>query len=98
MSKFEICIRGENFLVRGEDGAPRKTGFYAARFVEAQDTAKAVEKAMDSFRNELKDRVLNDKSDPPTMKVVDLRGVYFFEKTMVFDDFELPGEGFLWDD
>ena len=98
MAKYEICIRGDNFLITDENGTPRKTGFFAARFVEAPDTTSAVDKVMDSFRQELRDVVLNDKSDPPVMKVVDIRGVYFFEKTMVFDDVELPGEGFLWDD
>lgn len=97
MSKFEICVRGENFLIK-RTGPSKKNGFYAARFVEAKDTSAAVEIAMDSFRKELKEMVLNDESDPPSMKVVDLRDVYFFEKVMVFGDVELPPRGYLWDE
>ncbi len=97
MRKFEICIKGDNFLVE-RNGEVKKHSFYAARFIEAPDTSAAVGLAMDSFREDLKGLVLNDKSDPPVMKVIDARDVYFFEKTMVFGDTELIGEGFLWDD
>jgi len=97
MTKFEICIQGKNFLIKRYDEV-KKNGFYAVRLVEAEDTSSAVQKAMDIFRTELKGRVLNNKSDPPVMKVVDVRDVYFFDETMVFGDTELPPRGFLWDD
>ncbi|GMR05019.1 MAG: hypothetical protein BMS9Abin23_0943 [Thermodesulfobacteriota bacterium] len=97
MKKFEICIRGDNFLVE-RHGEVKKNGFYAVRFVEAEDTSKAVDKAMDSFRTELKDKVLNDKSDPPVMSVADVRDVYFFEKLMEVGEVLLPPTGFLWDE
>ncbi len=97
MTKFEICIQGKNFLIK-RNGEVKKNGFYAVRFIEAEDTSTAVLKAMNLFRTELKDLVLNDESDPPKMRVVDVRDVYFFEKTMVFGDIELPPRGYLWDD
>ncbi len=95
MNKYEICIEGKNFLIE-RDGKVKKQGFYAARFIEAPDMSAATKMAMDSFREELKGRVLNEESDPPRMKVLDVRDVYFFEKTMVFGDTELKPEGFLW--
>ncbi len=96
MKKFEVCIRGENFLIE-LDGEVKKHNFFAARFIEAKDSSTAVGMAMDSFRKELKGRVLNEESDPPELSIVDIRDVYFFEKTMIFEDTELIGEGFLWD-
>jgi len=97
MAKFEICIHGQNFLVERQ-GEVKKHSFYAARFIEAKDTTTAVEMAMNSLRKDLKGQVLNDESDSPELKIVDIRDVYFFEKTMVFEETELIGEGFFWDD
>ena len=97
MKKFEICVRGRNFLIK-EDDEPKKFGFYAARFVEADDSSTAAKIAMDSFRAELKNIVLNDKSDPPMMSVVEVRGVYYFEDRMEVGDMVLSGKGFLWDE
>jgi uncharacterized membrane protein len=96
MKKFEVCIRGTNFLIKTDNKA-KKNGFYAARFVEAKDTSTAVEIAMDSFRSELKDAVLNDKSDPPVMNVEEVEEVYYFQDSMVVGDKVLPGKGFVWD-
>lgn len=96
MTKYEVCIEGKNFLVE-IDGEVRKRHFFAARFIEAEDMSSATKKVMDSFREELKGKVLNDESDPPSMRVADVRDVYFFEKTMVFGDTELFPKGFLWD-
>jgi len=97
MRKYEICIEGKNFLIE-RDGEVKKRGFYAARFIEADDMSAATGLAMDSFRKELKGRVLNDSDDPPAMKVIDVRDVYFFEETMVFGDTELLPKGFFWKD
>lgn len=97
MRKYEICIEGKNFLIK-RDGEVKKQGFYAARFIEAPDMSAATKMTMDSFREELKGLVLNEESDPPRMKVLDVRDVYFFEETMVFGDIELPPRGFFWQD
>lgn len=96
MRKFEVLIRGNNFLVERE-GKVRKTGFYAARFVEANDSSAALEKAMDSIRSGLKDAVRNDPSDPPSLKVEVVEEVYYFNENMEFGDMLLPGRGFYWD-
>ncbi len=97
MRKYEICIEGKNFLIE-RNGETKKRGFYAARFIEASDMSAATGMAMNSFREELKGLVLNDPDDPPAMKVIDVRDVYFFEETMVFGDIELPPKGFFWQD
>jgi len=97
MRKIEVCIRGRNFLMKTDKGT-RKRGFYAARFVEANDISSAVSMAMDSFRAELKGQVLNDKSDPPAMTVVDASEVYYFQDKMEVEGKVLSGKGFLWDD
>lgn len=97
MKKFEVCIRGRNFLIKKGNKA-KKNGFYAARFVEANDYSAAVGIAMDSFRAELKDAVMNDQSDPPIMNVVEANEVYYFQDKMVVGDKVLPKEGFVWDE
>jgi hypothetical protein len=109
MRKFEVCIRGMNFLIKTDnkvkktgliktDNKVKKTGFYAARFIEANDMSTAVQIATDSFRAELKDIVLNDKSDPPVMNVEEVEEVYYFQDNMVVGDKVVPGKGFLWDE
>lgn len=97
MKKFEVCIRGNNFLIK-KGKKVKKNAFYAARFVEANDYSAAVGMAMDSFRAELKDVVMNDPSDPPTMNVIDVKEVYYFEDKMAVGDKVLPAEGFVWDE
>ncbi len=97
MRKFEICVRGRNFLIE-EDGKQKKFGFYAARFIEAEDSSSALKIVMDSFRTELKSIVLNDESDPPNMKVVEICDVYYFTEKMEVGDMVLTGKGYLWDE
>ena len=97
MKKFDVCIRGQNFLIK-KGSKVKKNGFYAARFIEANDYSDAVGIVMDSFRTELKDVVINDKSDPPKMNVVEVNEVYYFQDKMFVGDKVLPGEGFIWDE
>jgi hypothetical protein len=68
MKKFEVCIRGANFLIK-TGNTVKKNAFRATRFVEAKDIPDAVDKAMNSLRAELKPAVLNDESDPPSVDV-----------------------------
>lgn len=97
MKKFDVCIRGTNFLIK-TDNQVKKNGFYAARSVEANDISSAVERAMDSIRTELKNSVVNDKADPPVIKVEDVAEVYYFGDTMELEDKTVPTKGFLWDE
>ncbi len=96
MRKFEVCMRGENFLVK-RDGKVKKTGFHAARFVEAMDMSAATQMAIDSFKAELGPDVYNEKGDPPKLSVVEVEEVYYFQDEMSVGKMLLPGEGFLWD-
>lgn len=97
MKKFEVCIMGKNFLIKRGRSA-KKNGFLAARFVEADDYSSAVEAAMNSLRSDLKDVVVNDKSDPPVLNVVEINEVYYFQDRIEVGDKVLTGEGFLWDE
>ncbi|MDD5434255.1 MAG: hypothetical protein PH343_02375, partial [Nitrospira sp.] len=83
MKKFEVYIRGKNFLISTDNGV-RKNNFYAGRFIEADDMSDALDRAMGSIRAGLKDAVLNDKSDPPTMKVEDISEVYYFQDKILW--------------
>ena len=97
MRKFELCIRGQNFLIK-RGSKVKRTGFYAARSVEANDMSAATEIAMASFRADLKDIVVNDESDPPALKVEEICEVYYFQDKMEVGDKVVPTKGFLWDD
>lgn len=97
MKKFEVYIRGKNFLIR-TDNEVRKNNFYAGRFIEANDMSDALEMVMGSIRSELKDAVLNDKSDPPTMRVEDISEVYYFQDKLLWQGMNLPLDGYVWDD
>lgn len=96
MKKFEVCIRGQNFLIKtGKKSV--KNSFYAARSIEANDMSEAVDKAIASFKEELGDTVRNDKSDPPVLKVEEINEVYYFQEHMIVDKRLVPTKGFLWD-
>jgi hypothetical protein len=99
MKKFEVCIKGKNFLVKKDEEA-KKHGFYAARGVEAKDTTDAVDVAMGLIRAELKKDVLNDESDPPIMCLEELCQVYSLEDSMEMEvgEKKYPTKGFVWHD
>ncbi len=97
MKKFDVCIRGTNFLIN-TDNKVRKNSFYAARSVEANDISSAVESVMGLIRSDLKDSVINDKGDPPVVKVEDVAEIYYFGDSMQLEDKVVPTKGFLWDE
>jgi len=100
MGKFEVCISGRNFRIKTAKKVKTKN-FHAARFVEASGPSDAVQKVMAVLHEELKDSVANSESDPPTVDVVDVSEVYYFQKNMVVESLNnmvLPGEGFFWED
>src|SRR3972149_6192090 len=96
MKKFEVCIRGTNFLIKSGNQVKRN-GFYAARFIEANDSSAALESVMGAIKSELKDVVLNEKSNPPKVSVEDIYEVYYFGDKIVWEGKQLPPEGFVWD-
>ncbi|HEY4620001.1 MAG TPA: DUF2231 domain-containing protein [Nitrospirota bacterium] len=97
MKKFEVCIRGSNFLIQSGNQVKRN-GFYAARFIEADDMSGALDIVMNSIKAELKDVVLNDKSNPPKVSVEDIYEVYYFGDKIVWEGKNLPPAGFVWDE
>lgn len=96
MKKFEVCIRGNNFLIK-KNNHVRKHGFYAVRFIEGDDMSDVLKIVMDSIKSELKDVVLNDKSDPPSMSVEDIYEVYYFQDTVEYKGKSILPEGFVWE-
>ncbi len=97
MKKFEVCIRGTNFLIKSGNQVKRN-GFYAARFIEADDSSAALEIVMNSIRADLKDVVMNDKSNPPKVSVEDVYEVYYFGDKILWEGKSLPPQGFVWDE
>ena len=97
MTKFEVCIRGTNFLIK-TDNQVRKNGFYAFRTIEANDMSGALEIVMGAIKAELKSSVLNDKSDPPKVSVEDIYEVYYFQDKIEWQGKILLPEGFVWDE
>src|SRR4030067_2788953 len=97
MKKFEVCIRGTNFLIKSGNQVKRN-GFYAARFIEANDSSSALESVMGAIRDELRDVVLNDKSNPPKVSVEDIYEVYYFGDKILWEGKKLLPEGFVWDE
>lgn len=87
--KYRISVEGKNFKIRLEK-VVQQLGFYTTRFIIAENEAVACETALDLIRNELKEIVLNEPSDPPMM---------FIEETVELDSFGdnmVPGKGFTW--
>ena len=89
MKKYKVFVRGQNFLLN-LDGKRQQLGFYTTRFVEAQNDQEAERNAISMVRNDptLRDRVLNEKSDAPTMFVEEITELQSFEGP------NLPGTGF----
>lgn len=76
---YSIIIRGENFLIGGED---RKLGFYASRFILAPSREKAIELGLKTIHDEYDRHVLNrDAPDKPRLYVDEvIEYVYTGEK------------------
>lgn len=97
MGKFEVCIKGRNFLVK-TGRTVKKNAFRSTWFVEAKDMSDAVEKAMASLRAELKNTVLNDESDPPAVDLEDVSEVYYFKEDLELEDTGIAGKKIDWDE
>ena len=73
---FRVLVNGQNFLV-DRDGKPRMTGFYTARFVEAQDPeqAEAVAVELIQSNSNLSDIILNQRGDTPVLNVEEIEEI-----------------------
>lgn len=91
MKKYKVFLQGKNFLI-SIDKKIQKYGFYTTRFVEANDEKEAENKSVDLIRDdpELRQSVLNDKDDPPTIYMETIDELYDFNGTNV------PGNGYTF--
>lgn len=87
LKKYKVVIEGTNFLIRGEKS---KMGFFTTRFVEAPGEEKAEMIAIDLIKDELKDSVVNPKSDSPMLYLDSITEGPFPS------DAQIPGKGFSW--
>ena len=72
MPTYRVFVEGSNLLMRDEDRVePQRFGFYVTRFIDAEDSERAAEKALTLVRNEPKliMAALNSPYDPPTFRV-----------------------------
>jgi hypothetical protein len=76
MKKFEVKLHGENFLLNF-DGEPKNFGFYATKFVKAENLQKAEKIAVIlSYQNpNLRDTLLNEDVFRPTINLEEIKEV-----------------------
>lgn len=80
MKRFEVKLHGENFLL-DFDGEPKKYGFYATKFVKAENPQEAEKIAiiLTHQNPNLRDTVLNENFDRPTINVEETKEVNFLK-------------------
>ena len=80
MKKFEVKLHGTNFLFN-LDGELKKFGFHTTKFVKAENPKKAERTAVIlSYQNpNLRDTVLNEKADRPTINLKEIKEVNFLK-------------------
>jgi len=78
MKTFEVKLHGKNFLLN-HDGELKKFGFYATKFVKAENPRKAEKIAVIlSYQNpNLRGAVLNEDVFRPTINLEEIREVNF---------------------
>jgi hypothetical protein len=80
MKRFKVKLHGENFLLN-LDGELKKYGFYATKFVKADNSQEAGKIAVILIRQNpnLRDTVLNEKTDRPTINMEEIKEVNFLK-------------------
>ena len=89
MKKYVVIVLGKNFLINRDDKI-QKLGFFTTRYISVENQSQALNTALDLIREELKDVVLNEFSNPPIMFQDDLYEVDSF------GDANAPGGGFTF--
>ena len=76
MKRFEVKLHGENILLN-IDGEFKKFGFYATNFIKAGNPQEAKKIAAILIRRHpnLKDTVLNESTDRPTINIDEIKEV-----------------------
>ncbi len=80
MKRFKVKLHGENFLFN-LDGELKKFGFYATKFVKAENPQEAEKNAIILiYQNpNLRDTVLNENADRPTINLEEIKEVNFLK-------------------
>jgi len=80
MKRFKVKLHGENFLLN-LDGELKKFGFYATKFVKAENPQEAEKNAIILiYQNpNLRDTVLNENADRPTINLEEIKEVNFLK-------------------
>ena len=74
MKRFKVKLHGENFLLN-LDGEPKKFGFYATKFVKAENQQEAEKIGIILIHQNpnIRDTVLNEKTDRPTINLEEIK-------------------------
>jgi len=86
MKRFEVKLHGKNFLLN-LDGELKKFGFYATKFVKADNPQEAEKIAIILIHQHpnLRDTALNENADRPTINLEEIKEVnllkYFTNKS-----------------
>jgi len=80
MKNFKVKLHGENLLLN-LDGELKKYGFYATKFVEAENPQEAEKIAIILIRQNpnLKNTILNENADRPTINLEEVKEVNFLK-------------------
>jgi hypothetical protein len=80
MKRFEVKLHGKNFLLN-LDGELKKFGFYATKFVKAENPQEAEKIAIILIRQNpnLRDTVLNENADRPTINLEEIKEINFLK-------------------
>jgi len=89
MKRFEVKLHGKNFLLN-LDGDLKKFGFYATKFVKADNPQEAEKIAIILIHQNpnLRDTALNENADRPTINLEEIKEVNllkFFAKKSTTD-------------
>ena len=80
MKRFKVKLHGENFLLN-LDGELEKYGFHATKFVKAENPQEAEKIAIILIHQNpnLRDAVLNEAVDRPTVNTEEIKEVNFLK-------------------
>ena len=80
MKNFKVKLHGENFLFN-LDGELKKYGFYATKFVEAENSQEAEKIAIILIRQNpnLRNTILNENADRPKINLEEVKEINFLK-------------------
>ena len=80
MKRFKVKLHGKNFFLN-LDGEPRKLGFYATRFVKAENPEEAEKIAviLTHQNPNLRKTLLNENEDRPKINLEGIKEISFLK-------------------